>query len=233
MEEEAFRREPRLPREGRRLGRGGEAALGSAGVDQRLDRWMTRGRALVDGVSGARPGSRPAGSERAASGWTPARLGRWVEDRLDALLEDDGDDWREPWQEEPMRPRAEEPARPPFRAASPTPRAASPAPRAASPAPSSGSRRSLEAISRRTAPASAEGVAPEPPSSVTARPASARPEVAATDDWPEADAFSVPRWSRASGRPSQAAASGPASQPTPEPGPSGGGRLLPRSSRRR
>lgn len=213
MEEDAFRRESRLPREGRRPGRGGDAAAGPAGLDQRLDRWMTRGRALVDGVSGARPGSRPAGSERAAPGWTPARLGRWVEDRLDSLLEDDGDDWREPWQEGPMRPRA---------GGSPS---------------SAGGRRSLEAISRRTAPPSPEAGDPEPlrsmSASVSARPDPALLEVNSADDWPEADAFSVPRWSRSTVRPSPAAGASAASPPPPDPGTAGGGRLLPRSSRRR
>jgi len=60
---------------------------------------VSRGRELVDGVSGARPGGRgPAGA--AAGGFNPAGLGRWVEERLDWLLDDDSDEhWREPWQE--------------------------------------------------------------------------------------------------------------------------------------
>jgi hypothetical protein len=91
------------PRDGRRPGRGVPEPL-----DQRLDRWVSRGRELVDGVAGARPGSRLAGPEGAglghrglgAGGLNPARLGRWVEERFDWLLEDDADDdWREPWQE--------------------------------------------------------------------------------------------------------------------------------------
>lgn len=102
-------------REERRLGRGAEP------LDQRLERWVSRGRELVDGVSGARPGARPVptASERraggpggglppqgngglGAGGLSPARLGRWVEERLDWLLDDDSDDdWREPWQAAP------------------------------------------------------------------------------------------------------------------------------------
>ena len=102
-------------REERRPGRGGEP------LDQRLERWVSRGREFVDGVSGTRPGARPvaAAAERraggpgtglppqgngglGAGGLSPTRLGRWVEERLDWLLDDDSDDdWREPWQAAP------------------------------------------------------------------------------------------------------------------------------------
>ncbi|MDP5124135.1 MAG: RNA helicase, partial [Cyanobium sp. MAG_04] len=60
-----------------------------------LDRLMSAGRQLVDGVSGARPGSR---SGNRGEGRRLAGLGRWVENKLDWILEDE-DDWREPWQE--------------------------------------------------------------------------------------------------------------------------------------
>ena len=67
---------------------------------------MSRGRELVDGVAGSRPGSRAPESTGlghrglGGEGLNPARLGRWVEERLDWLLDDDSeDDWREPWQE--------------------------------------------------------------------------------------------------------------------------------------
>ncbi|MFO7629319.1 MAG: hypothetical protein R6W06_07345 [Prochlorococcaceae cyanobacterium] len=75
-------------------------------LEQRLDRWVSTGRQLVDGVAGARPGSR-AGARGAGrrAGSLPRLdgLGRWVEDRLDWFLEDD--DWRESWQEEPPQRR--------------------------------------------------------------------------------------------------------------------------------
>lgn len=63
--------------------------------DQRLDQWVTAGRQLVDGVSGARPGSRSGGR---AAGLRLDHLGRWVEDKLDWLMEDE-EGWRETWEE--------------------------------------------------------------------------------------------------------------------------------------
>ena len=72
-------------------------------LEQGLDRLVSKGRQLVDGVSGARPGSRPpARGTGRRSGSLPRLddLGRWVEDKLDWIL-DDEDDWREPWQEQP------------------------------------------------------------------------------------------------------------------------------------
>ena len=80
-------------------------------LEQRLDQWVSAGKQLVDGVSGARPGSRPAGpGSRPAgrgSGMRLDHLGRWVEDKLDWLMDDD-DTWRESW--EPQAP-ATEPSR--------------------------------------------------------------------------------------------------------------------------
>ena len=76
-------------------------------LEQGLDRLVSAGRQFVDGVSGARPGSRPpARGTGRPSGSLPRLddLGRWVEDKLDWILDDD-DDWREPWQEQPPRRR--------------------------------------------------------------------------------------------------------------------------------
>jgi hypothetical protein len=171
------------PREGRRPGRDGPEPL-----EQRLDRWVSRGRELVDGVAGARPGSRTPGAEGAglghrglgAGGLNPARLGRWVEERFDWLLEDDADDdWREPWQE-PARgtgrrpagpaaagsPEARRPERPSDSWAappsgSPSPRRSDPQPRP-SQASVASERRSLEAISRRPSRIGPPGSAPTP-----------------------------------------------------------------------
>lgn len=164
------------PRDGRRPGRDGPEPL-----EQRLDRWVSRGRELVDGVAGARPGSRTPGPEGAglghrglgAGGLNPARLGRWVEERFDWLLEDDADDdWREPWQE-PARgtgrrltgaPEARRPERPSDSWAAPP--SGSPSPRRSDPQPRpweasvASERRSLEAVSRRPSRTGPPGSAP-------------------------------------------------------------------------
>jgi len=141
---------------------------GADSLEQGLDRLVTAGRQLVDGVSGARPGSR-AGA-RAAAPEAVARprlgdLGRWVENKLDWILEDD-DAWREPWQA--AQPSSQPSSQPPYRSAGPR---------------AEGSRRRpLEAISRR-------GQRPQPPA---ADPAPAP----ASEDWPDDTSFSRPRWQR-------------------------------------
>ena len=192
--------------------RSGPRAAGSGGPDpleQRLDRWVSAGRQFVDGVAGARPGSRPQarGGERRA-GRRPSLdgLGRWVEDRLDWLLED-GDDWREPWEEQ--RPAATAPSRASGQGPlSTSTSAATPAANRSRP------RRSLEAISRRGgAPANDDPVAP--------------------DAWPEDDTFSVSRWQRGAGSRREVPPA-PQDPRSPGAGPdSSGGRPLPRSTRRR
>lgn len=97
-------------------------------LEQRFDRLMSAGRQLVDGVSGARPGSRQPGRAQGAAPLPRlGDLGRWVESRLDGLLDDDDDNWREPWQNQP----------------------------APAPEPTSPRRRPLEALSRRGQPAPA------------------------------------------------------------------------------
>lgn len=115
---------------------------GTDPLEQRFDRLMSAGRQLVDGVSGARPGSRSGvRSEPRGDGRRPRldRLGRWVENKLDWILEED-DDWREPWQE----PRPE--------------------PRPQASAPVSSRRRPLDAISRRTGPSRPTSSRPGPSS---------------------------------------------------------------------
>ena len=148
-------------------------------LEQGFDRLVSAGRQLVDGVSGARPGSRTAsrGAQPGGEDRRPGldRLGRWVEDKLDWILDED-EDWREPWQE--------------------------PAPR-----PQPAGRRPLEAISRRGRPAEGGG---------------------AQEDWPDDASFSIPRWQRQPANPQPLAVEVPE-----DPQPSGTGRPLPRSTRRR
>ena len=230
-------------RDGRRPGRGAPEPL-----EQRLDRWVSRGRELVDGVAGARPGSRMAQSGTlgaglghrglGAGGLNPARLGRWVEERFDWLLDDDGeDDWREPWQE-PAReirrrpagpaavgsPDARRPERPsdPWAASppvSPSPRRSDPQPRRAV----ASERRSLEAVSRRPSQIGTIPSPPQPPSG------SVETAIDGAESWPDDASFTLQRWQRTPRPP------GPeplASEP-PEPPDAAAGRRLPRSTRRR
>ena len=140
-----------------------------------LDRLVSAGRQLVDGVSGARPGAR---SRNRGEGRRLDGLGRWVENKLDWILEDE-DDWREPWQE--TRPELGSQDRP---------------------------RRRLDAISRRSA-----------------APPQAQPRQAGEpEEWPEDDAFALPRWQR---QPPSAPQTQPPTQTQLL------GRAMPRSSRRR
>lgn len=141
-------------------------AYGPPRDDRRLDRLVSAGRQLVDGVAGTRPGSRP--SSRSAARPRLDSLGRWVENKLDWLLED-GDDWREPWQE----PRREGPRE---------------APRER-PAASRG-RQPLEAISRRGSRRD------RPSPGLNAAGPAAPVEAAPDDAWPDDTAFTVPRWQR-------------------------------------
>ena len=182
-----------LPRE--RLRRGPDP------LEQGFDRLVSAGRQLVDGVSGARPGSRtaPRGPQRGGEDRRPGldRLGRWVEDKLDWILDED-EDWREPWQE--PSPRQSVPHEPVQRQQAPGFQREEPA-----------GRRPLEAISRRGR--SGDGGAPQ-------------------DDWPDDASFSIPRWQRQPAAP-QPSALQPPTVDAPAPQPSGAGRPLPRSTRRR
>ncbi len=198
-------------------------------IEQRLDRWMSAGRQLVDGVAGGRPGSRPP--TRGGDGRGPGRggfdgLGRWVEERLDWFLED-GDDWREPWQESASRPpsppmnrsnASNRNAGDPWTQADPDDRgnlsrrpnpSTPPQPPAAGVAP----RRRLEALSRR-------GLAPGPAAAAGAEEG---------ESWPDDDSFSLPRWQRPAA--SGASRSPESSPPVPDAS-EAAGRPLPRSSRR-
>jgi hypothetical protein len=141
--------------------------------EQGIDRLVSAGRQLVDGVSGARPGSRRASR---GAGMRPrlGDLGRWVEDKLEWILEDE-DDWREPWQEPrpPGRRLAAQSGQPGERRPDDSARGST-------------RRRPLEAVSRRGAAVRPDPVPP-----------------AAEQDWPDDDSFSRPRWQRAGVSPAQ------------------------------
>ena len=183
-------------------------------------------------------------------------LGRWVEERLDWLLEDD-DDWREPWQDTgpdspaPLprsRPNARNLSNPdtrfnpadlptsanPVSAARPL-SATDPASAArsrnqtsrtnpdtnAATAADSMPRRRLEARSRR-------GLTPQSPAAtISTTTAGDRDRESESEVWPDDDSFSLPHWQRP-------VATGRAPEPSPPVADTfdGGGRPLPRSSRR-
>ncbi|MCP9916290.1 hypothetical protein [Cyanobium sp. ATX 6F1] len=208
--------------------RGGEPIDSRLG--QGFDRFLDAGRQLVNGVAGARPGSRPSGSAGPGRGGGRAGLGAWVEDRLDWLLEDE-DDWREPWQEASRTaPNREAPygdrwgresasrptaGRPTADRYAPSP-PVQPRPVATwggEPPEPSPRRQPLEAISRRSTP--------------LLPPVSAPP---GADDWPDLEEFSVPRWRRPA-RPAVPEAERPELRAGEPEGTAG--RPLPRSTRRR
>lgn len=229
-------------------------------LDQRFDRLISRGRDVVDGVAGARPGSRPqaAASTREGerrSGWRNDLdgLGRWVENRLDRLLDGESD-WREPWQDdgapaEPRRPVASsfQSSPPPARSTRVRPAATRPVPEGPAPG-----RRPLDAISRRglgaidaptakAAPPRRAALEPAGPMEPSAEQAPGQVDQA-RDTWPDDALFSVPRWSRPIRSAMGAASTAPAGEPAAplrsgdrQPGPETESlsRPLPRSSRRR
>lgn len=217
-------------------------------LDQRLDRWISRSRDFVDGVTGSRPGVRAAagsgmreverrpGWRNELEGW-----GRWVENRLDRLLDEGEDDWREPWQDDdrpaPQRGSGQRaaPASPP----QPPPSAAR----------SALGRRALEAISRRgpgpIGDRSSEPPARSPSAGEAAMAEQAKPEPRGREPqnpeaWPDDALFTVTRWSRPTpaGAGTAAAAGADPGGPRPDrerqpPEPAAEARPLPRSSRRR
>ena len=236
-------------------GRRSFSRRGGDSLEQGLDRLVSAGRQLVDGVSGARPGS---ASRRGGGLPRLDALGRWVEDRLDWILEED-DDWREPWQDPAPseRPGLQGTPLQGTQLQGDAIQGASPGRQRRSP------RRPLEAISRRGLTAGAAGSAAVGDAAaghaiagdltaahVTAADAAVGEVMAgdadgwSADDWPDDDAFSVPRWQRSapsrspfpgspsSARPASPGPAAPAPRVSAAPAPPAGGRPLPRSSRR-
>ena len=231
-------------------------------LEQGIDRLMSAGRQLVDGVSGARPGSRPpARGEGRTAGSLPRLegLGRWVENKLDWILEDE-DDWREPWQEprpagrpefrQEARPEARSEARPEARL-----EAWPEASQEARPELRSNGRPEFRSESRsesrlqsrldasRDFAASSTSFGPSawataPPSQRRGRrpleAISRRGGAAADQDWPDDDSFLVPRWQRPEPATTNTSVNTAAESAAAESSATAArGRALPRSSRRR
>ena len=205
---------PRLP-----LRREDRRALPTR-FDQKLDQWVSTGKQIVKGVTGARPGSRR--DERMGTGRPDlAGVGRWVENRLDWLLEDP-EDWREPWQEPTAPSLSPDPGLPAVSPVMPD----SSTPTGSSKRSTGRLRTPLDAISRRSGPVR-QPVSPAPARSPTDAQQSA-------DQWPDDDIFTVPRWQRTATPPQPGVPLPPRrtlSQSAPDA--PRGGRPLPRSNRRR
>ncbi len=176
---------------------------GADSLEQGLERLVSAGRQLVDGVAGTRPGSRGTGRGGGASGGERSRLGdlgRWVENKLDWILEEE-DAWQEPW-EQRARPPAQQPVQPA----------------------QTSRRRPLEAISRRRPDSGrpldtghGEGDGDWPDDDSFSRPRWRRP---APEPLP-------------TGSPTASSADAPIAAPAIAPEAASRGRPLPRSSRRR
>jgi hypothetical protein len=226
------------------------------GLDDRLEGWVSRGRDLVDGVSGARPGTRTPGrgGERAGGGGRGPLdgVGRWVEGKLDWLL-DDREDWPEPWQEGDRarggsgeHPERRPPSGGEFRVeASPPARRSRPPLEAISRRGASPAVRSRQPSAPRATPASPDsegtearaagsGASPRPnptnePGPTGGPTTGSRSTPSGQPDWPEDDTFTVPRWVRQESSPPR-----PVDPLAPAPAPiAPPARPLPRSTRRR
>jgi hypothetical protein len=188
----------------------GQAFYGAApqgnGLEDRLEQWVSRGRELVDGVAGTRPGGRPIAR---GAGRGPSRrrdgLGRWVEGKLDWLL-DDRDDWREPWE-------ADRPVAPPPTGVEPSARRPRPP---------------LEALSRRGSTAARQPTPAPRREGPEQQPGPKQQPQPEQQHWPEEEAFTVPRWRRQEPPPPP-----PVDPLAAAPPPAPPSRPLPRSTRRR
>ena len=181
-------------------------------LDRRLDQWLETGRQLVDGVAGARPGSRTTSSRGGRStGASLDAVGRWVGDKIDWLLDEEEGDWGSSFDDRRSRAvrsrdmtRSEgdwQERRAPARMAAPK------------------AKRPLDAISRRQPPL----ISP----AQTASPAGQNAGLGEADAWPDDDSFRVERWQRSPGT------SAPGEQTSVASAAPAGRRPLPRSSRRR
>ena len=61
-------------------------------LDRRMDKWITTGKQVVDGVTGNRPGQNRSGWQDKNRGPNLEKVGRWMEEKIDWFFEED-DDW--------------------------------------------------------------------------------------------------------------------------------------------
>ena len=62
-------------------------------VDKQVDRIFETGRQFVDGVSGARPGTRRNSDFQGITSKSVKKVGRWVSQKVDLFLDEENDDW--------------------------------------------------------------------------------------------------------------------------------------------
>ena len=64
-------------------------------VDKQVDKIFETGRQFVDGVSGARPGTRRNSDFQGITSKSVKKVGRWVSEKVDLLFDEDNNDWND------------------------------------------------------------------------------------------------------------------------------------------
>ena len=64
-------------------------------VDKKVDKIFETGRHFVDGVSGARPGTRRNSDFQGITSKSVKKVGRWVSEKVDLFFDEDNDDWND------------------------------------------------------------------------------------------------------------------------------------------
>ena len=64
-------------------------------LDKQVDKFFEKGRQLVDGVSGARPGKRRNSDFQGITRRNVKNVGRWVTEKMDLFFDAEDDDWYE------------------------------------------------------------------------------------------------------------------------------------------
>ena len=61
--------------------------------DKQVDKFFETGRQFVDGVSGARPGSRRNSDFQGITSKNVKKVGRWVSEKMDLFFDEENNDW--------------------------------------------------------------------------------------------------------------------------------------------